>query len=83
MDKMFERKKIIIYYIVLSLFIENEGYIENIYWILIFVNGFNWIYIEYIYIKNILVIKCIDFSDEGGFILLNICIGMCKLIINN
>lgn len=37
----------------------------------------------YIYIKNILVIKCIDFSDEGGFILLNICIGMCKLIINN
>lgn len=31
MDKMFERKKIITYYIVLSLLIENEGYTENIH----------------------------------------------------
>lgn len=36
-----------------------------------------------IYIKNILVIKCIDFSDEGGFTSSNTCTGMCKLIINN
>lgn len=83
MDKMFERKKIITYYIVLSLLIENEGYTENIHWTSILVNGLNGIYTEYIYIKNILVIKCIDFSDEGGFTSSNTCTGMCKLIINN
>lgn len=35
------------------------------------------------YIKNILIIKCIDFSDEGGFTSSNTCTSMCKLIINN
>lgn len=49
MDKMFERKKIITYYIVLSLLIENEGYTENIHWTSILVNGLNGIYTEYTY----------------------------------
>lgn len=76
----FERKKIITYY---QVYLLKTKDIQKIYTEHQFLSMALMEYTLNIYIKNILVIKCIDFSDEGGFSSSNTCTGMCKLIINN